>query len=100
MKGSAIWRVVLPWIRNKFILTAVVFGVWMLIFDRSNWIDLVSKINQIRNMEKEKEYYMEKIESDRKKLYELRTNDENLEKFAREQYVMKSPNEKVYLITE
>jgi cell division protein FtsB len=51
-------------------------------------------------MEKEKKYYLEKIKSDTKKLEELRTDRENLEKFAREQYLMKRDNEDVFIVTE
>jgi cell division protein FtsB len=51
-------------------------------------------------MELEKEYYLERIAEDSKKLNELMTNDENLEKFAREQYLMKKPDEDIFLIVE
>ncbi len=43
-------------------------------------------------------YYLEKIEADRNRLEELRTNNENLEKFAREQYLMKRADEEIFVI--
>ncbi len=85
--------------RNKYILTVVIFVVWMLLFDSSNWIDVVREYRKIKKFETEKEYYLEKIENDRKRLYELRTNNENLEKFAREQYLMKKPDEDIFVIS-
>ena len=42
---------------------------------------------------------MKKFENDRNRLNELRTNNENLEKFAREQYLMKKPNEDIFIIS-
>lgn len=56
------------------------------------------EFKKIEKFEKEKEYYLLKIENDRKRLNELRTNNENLEKFAREQYLMKKPDEEIFVI--
>jgi cell division protein DivIC len=100
MKGQEIWKKVLPWVKNKFILTTFVFLLWLIIFDRSNWFDMVGEFRAIHSLENEKEYYQKKIETDNKKLKELKTNDENLEKFAREQYLMKKPNEEIFIVEE
>lgn len=53
-----------------------------------------------RDMEKQKEYYIEKIATDSRKLKELRTDRENLEKFAREQYYMKRDNEDIFIVVD
>ncbi len=99
MTGKEIWQIVFPWIRNKYILTSAIFLLWMLLFDSSNWIDGYSEYRKIKRFEQEKKYYLEKIENDRKRLNELRTNNENLEKFAREQYLMKKPDEEIFVIS-
>jgi len=70
----------------------------MLLFDSSNWLDIMATYKRIRKFEKEKMYYLEKIEADRNRLEELRTNNENLEKFAREQYLMKRADEEIFVI--
>ena len=93
-----IWYKIYPWLRNKYILTFVVFILWMLLFDSSNWIDLFREYKRINKFNQEKEYYISKIEHDRNRLKELRTNNENLEKFAREQYLMKKPDEEIFVI--
>ena len=100
MKGQEIWTKVLPWVKNKFILTTFLFLLWLVIFDRSNWVDMINEIRTIHSLENEKEYYQKKIESDNKKLKELKTNDENLEKFAREQYLMKKSDEDIFIVEE
>ncbi|HZJ74330.1 MAG TPA: septum formation initiator family protein [Perlabentimonas sp.] len=98
MTGADIWNKIFPWIKNKYILTIAIFLLWMLIFDSSNWVDVYREYSKIKKLNKEKEYYLEKIEEDRQKLEELQTNNENLEKFAREQYLMKKPNEDIFVI--
>lgn len=70
----------------------------MLIFDSSNWIDVYREYSRISKLTKEQEYYIEKIKVDQQRLKELQTNNENLEKFAREQYLMKKPNEEIFVI--
>lgn len=100
MTGQQIWIKILPWIRNKYVLTSLVFLLWLIIFDRSNWFDMVGELRAIHNLENEKEYYQTKIESDSQKLKELKTNDENLEKFAREVYLMKKSDEDIFIVEE
>ena len=99
MTITSIWKKVYPWLRNKYVLTLAIFILWMLLFDSSNWIDVFREYRKIKKFEKEKEYYLQKIETDRNRLNELRTNNENLEKFAREQYLMKKPNEDIFIIS-
>ena len=41
-----------------------------------------------------------KIVSDKRKIQELQTNLTNLEKFAREEFLMRKENEDVFLIVE
>ncbi len=72
----------------------------MLIFDSSNWVEMLAAKRRIKSLEEEKVYYLQKIEEDKKKIKELRTNAENLEKFAREQYLMKKPNEDNFIVDE
>jgi hypothetical protein len=86
--------------RNKYILTLVVFVVWLLVFDRNNLIDRGKYLRALDEMESEKIYYLEKIRHDSARLYELKTDADNLEKFAREQYLMKKENEEVFVFTD
>ncbi|MGE0078535.1 MAG: septum formation initiator family protein [Bacteroidales bacterium] len=94
------WRWLLTKLRNKFFLTGLIFVLWMLIFDNSNWVSMFSTRSKINKMQDEKVYYQKKIDDDKRKIKELRTNNENLEKFAREQYLMKKPNEDIFIIKE
>ena len=54
--------------------------------------------SKISTLEKEKDYYQKKIEEDNRKIKELLRSPDNLEKFAREQYLMKKDNEDIFVI--
>jgi len=86
------------WMKNKYILTLLVFLVWIILLDPNNLISRVREVKTRNRLEREKEYYMGRIEEDRRKLNELRTSNENLEKYAREQYRMKRPDEDLFII--
>ncbi|HAN17646.1 MAG TPA: septum formation initiator [Bacteroidales bacterium] len=90
----------IPYFKNKYILTLFIFVLWLLFFDRNNLIDRVKEIQKLRQFEKDREYYIERIETDSKRLKQLKTNNKNLEKFAREQYFMKKDNEEIFVIIE
>ena len=87
-------------LKNKFILTLIIFFLWMLFFDPNNLIERFSNIHKINQLQRDKQYYLERIEKDRQRMKELMTDEENLEKFAREQYLMKKENEDIYVIIE
>jgi cell division protein FtsB len=53
---------------------------------------------KLRSLETEKKYYINEIAQNKKDLLELRTNPANLEKFAREKYLMKKENEDIFVI--
>jgi cell division protein FtsB len=84
--------------RNKYILTIIIFIIWLILFDSNNLISRYKELKELHKLKKDKEYFSKRIETDRKKLHELKTDNDNLEKFAREQYRMKQPDEDLYII--
>jgi cell division protein DivIC len=79
-------------VRNFYVVTIVIFLMWMLLLDSNNLIarfQLSSKLNALEN---EKEYYQDKIKEVEKDHDELFGDNESLEKFAREKYLMKKEN--------
>ena len=87
-----------PVLRNKYLLTLIIFAVWILLLDSNNLISRWKEMRNLKKLKAEKEYYVQRIEEDKRKLHELKTSDRNLEKFAREQYRMKKPEEDLYII--
>ena len=89
-----------PVLRNKYVLTVFIFIVWLIFFDRNNLIDRFKEMQKLYQFEKDRVYYTERIEIDSQRLKQLKTSNRNLEKFAREQYFMKKPNEDIFVIIE
>lgn len=87
-----------PVIRNKYALTIIIFVIWVLLLDSNNLIARYKEMKELHKLKIDREYYLKRIEEDKKKLHELKTDNHNLEKFAREQYRMKKPDEDLFII--
>lgn len=87
-----------PVLRNKYILTIVIFILWVLLLDSNNLISRHKELKNLKKLKADREYYVKRIEEDKRKLDELKTSNRNLEKFAREEYRMKKPDEDLYII--
>ncbi len=87
-------------LKNKYILTLVVFGIWVGFFDQNNLWDRSKLSSRIKQLEKQKNHYEVEIEQNQRKLKEIDESPESLEKFAREQYLMKKKNEDIFVIVE
>ena len=81
-------------------ITILVFGIWMLFFDQNNMVDRMRMSAEIRQLEADREYYIDQIKKDSTRLHELTTDKDNLEKYAREQFLMKKKNEDVFVVIE
>lgn len=86
--------------RNKYFVTAFLFLMWVTFFDENNLVERFQNLREMHKLKDEKEYYIEKIKEDATRLKELKTNNANLEKFAREQYLMKKDDEDVFVIVK
>ena len=95
-----IWNKVFPILKNKYVITVFIFIVWILFFDRNNLLDRANDFKNLKQLKKDKAYYLEQIDKDSKRLEQLRTNNKNLEKFAREQFYMKRDNEDIFVVVE
>jgi cell division protein DivIC len=94
------WKGLKPLLRNKYFLTLAAFIIWVGLFDENNLIERHQLNKEIRTIHKEKEYYLARIAEDAARLQELQTNTDNLEKFAREQYLMHGEDEDVFIIVK
>ncbi len=87
-----------PIFRNKYILTILIFFIWILLLDSNNLISRFQDMNELHRLRKDREYLQNKVEVDKKKINELKTDNHNLEKFGREQYLMKKPDEDLFIV--
>jgi cell division protein FtsB len=91
-------KVLLPWLKNRFVLVGLVFLVWMVFFDSNDLISQYKYKRKLRQLEENKNFYLEQIELVKQDKEELFTNLEKLEKFAREKYKMKKDDEDLYIV--
>jgi cell division protein FtsB len=87
-----------PFLRNFYVLGILFFVTWMVFFDSNDWISRYRLSAKLRQLENERDYYLEKIEEVKKDQAELMGNKELLEKFAREKYLMKKESEDIFVI--
>lgn len=85
-------------IRNKYILTAIAFCVWMLFFDRHDVYTQIKLSNTLVEMTEKNKHFGERIEEINSVSKELKENDDAKERFARESYYMKKDDEEVFVI--
>ncbi|WP_455673369.1 FtsB family cell division protein [Phocaeicola sp.] len=83
--------------RHKYLLTVLVFVVVIGFLDENSMIQRIKHRNEINTLNSEIEKYRKQYEEDTERLKELTTNPEALEKIAREKYLMKKPNEDVFV---
>lgn len=87
--------------KYKWYIGVVLFFIlWMLFFDEYNVIRVERDKRTLKNLKVDNLYYKEKIKQDKDKLYKMRNDPDELERFAREQYHLKKPNEEVFIIVE
>ena len=91
-------KILLPVFRNKYLLVLTVFSVWLVFFDTNNLVVRRRLLKEARQLRSDCEYYRQRIINDSTRLSELMKDSESLEKFAREQYLMKRDNEDIFVI--
>lgn len=90
----------LKYTKNFYFLFTLFFVIWMVFIDSNDILTQYKLKTKLNELERQKEFYLErkeKIQADRQ---ELMSNNELLEKFARERYLMKRKNEDLYVVVE
>lgn len=95
-----VMKKILPYIKNKYLLTLIGLGVWVIFFDKNDLSTQLELREKVRQLEKERDYFANEIEIINNQVKELTTNPEALERFAREEYLMKRDNEDIFVIVE
>ncbi|MCE3008197.1 MAG: septum formation initiator family protein [Bacteroidetes bacterium] len=90
----------LPFLKNRYVLSVLVFGCWMLFFDQYNMQSQLSIARRMEQLEEEQQWYREQIALLRTEQQRLAHNPHELERIAREHYRMKRPNEDLFIVVE
>ena len=87
-------------LRTKYGIALSCFLLWLFFFDENSLVQHFQNKQKLVQLIEQEDYLRHKIVSDKRKIQELQTNQANLEKFAREEFLMKKENEDVFLIEE
>jgi cell division protein DivIC len=93
-----LFRRILPFLRNKYILSSIAFVVWMLFFDRNDVFTQLERRGDLNELRQSKAYFEKQIAENRKFSKDLQFNASAIEKYAREHYLMKRDNEDLFII--
>jgi cell division protein DivIC len=96
-KLKAIFRKIRPFL-NKYLITVVVFLAFIIFVDENNVIRRVQYETKIRELKQEIRHYRKLSEESENKLKKLNSSNAELERVAREDYLMKKPNEDIYIV--
>ncbi len=99
MKVKLIIRRIIPFFRNFYFSTGFFLLVWMIFFDANDFISQYRLTQKSSDLQKEKAFYILKIEEVKKEKEEIFGSRDLFEKFARERYLMKKPTEDIYIIS-
>lgn len=86
--------------RYKYIITLLIFGVIIVFLDENSILRRMEVANEARNTRDEIEKYRKDFEESTLRLNELDADSNSIERIAREKYLMKKPNEDVYVFEE
>jgi cell division protein DivIC len=84
--------------KHKYWITVLIFVTIIGFLDENSMVHRVSNIRKINKLHESIKEYQADYNENSKKLNELTTNPRSIEKVAREKYLMKKPNEDIYVI--
>ncbi len=85
---------------NKYTITLLLFAVWMVFFDSSSVLNRMKYREKLNSLKQEKHFYLEEIKKDSILSQKLLSDTTEIEKFARENYLMKKEKEDVFLVID
>lgn len=86
--------------RRKYLITVVAFAVIIGFLDENSLFRRLAYEREISQLKEEIEKYRADYEENTKCLNELNSNPDAIEQVAREKYLMKKPNEDIYVFED
>ncbi len=71
----------------------------MFFFDQNDIFVQMDRSNQLSVLQTKKKFYEDEITKTQKELSDLQNNPAAIEKYARENFYMKKPNEDLFIVT-
>lgn len=86
------------WLKNKYLLAGVAFLVWVIFFAEDDIPTSFKQEGTLKKLQQTELHLNKQIADTRKDLDLLKTNPQTIEKYARENYLMKKDNEELFVI--
>ena len=86
--------------KNKFFVVGFLFLFWISFLDENNLVLLNDRLNELNKKEETIDSLLLEISEMEDKLIRLNNNQDELERFARENFLMKKDGEDIILIRE
>jgi cell division protein DivIC len=87
-----------PIFKNMYVLGTVFFIVWLMIFDSNDILTQLSLRKKEAELQQMQRYYQKQIETVKTDREALFSNQDLLERIAREKYYMRAEGEDVYVM--
>lgn len=97
-KPNEFFRFLKKYVLNKYVLTIFLFLIWMIFFDNNSFLVINEIDSNITKNEQQLMHYKSEYEKNNTFYEKLMNNESAKEKFARENYFMKKPNEEIFII--
>ncbi|MDR0961121.1 MAG: septum formation initiator family protein [Mediterranea sp.] len=86
--------------RHKYLITIGLFVLIVGFLDENSLLNRMTYRRQIDQLNREIDYYRKDYEENTRRLNELAVDSGAIERIAREKYLMKKPNEDIYIFEE
>lgn len=87
------------WLKNKYILTSIIFAVYFLFLDDWDIFTLVRQKRKLAEVEQQDEQMHQQLKDTKKTLRKLHRLDE-LEAYARSEKFFKRDDEEIFVVTK
>lgn len=95
---SPLEKFVRKYIVNKYFVTIFSFLVWMVFFDSTSFLVINELNGEINKYKDQLAYYQSEYRKNDEFYRRLMNNKDEKEKYARENYFMKKPNEEIFIL--
>lgn len=84
-------------LKNRYFYTSLTLVLFLFIFEETSVFNLFKMKSELKKIETQNINKENEIQQVKEKMHQLTTNKDELEKFAREHYLMKKKDEVIYL---
>lgn len=88
------------WLNNKYLLASLLFLVWMFFFDPKDIGSAFNRWRKYKELQTSEKQLSQQIDDTKRERSQLKDNARTIEKYARENYLMKKDNEDLFIINE